>query len=48
MLNLTLTDSLDAYGKIVSAVGIGTCKTRTTAIALTSYAIDVYNVRSVA
>jgi len=40
MLNLTITDPLDAYEKI--AVGIKTFKTRMTADALTTCPIDVY------
>ena len=44
-LNLILIiDLLDGYEKIVSAFVIETCKTRTTASALSSCAIiDVYN-----
>ena len=42
-LNLILTDLLDRYEKIVSAFVIETCKTRTTASALSSCAIDVYD-----
>jgi len=36
-------DLLDGYEKIVSAFVNKTCKTRTTASALSSCAIDVYN-----
>ena len=41
--NLILTDLLDGYEKIVSAFVIETCKTQTTASALSSWATDVYN-----
>ena len=44
VLSLTLTNPLDAYEKIVSAVGMETCKTRTMANALTTCTctINVY------
>ena len=43
LLNLILTDLLDGYEKMVSAFVIEICKIRTTASALSSCAIDVYN-----
>jgi len=40
---LLIADLLDGYEKIVSAFVIETCKTRMTASALSSCAINVYN-----